>query len=79
MEIDEEVRLIVAGELGLDPALVTPETAAGECREWDSVRMVAILSAVQSHFGVQFPEEDLFDLVSVGALADEVRKVASAR
>ena len=55
MEIDEEVRMIVAGELGLDPALVTPETAAGECREWDSVRMVAILSAVQSRVGVQVP------------------------
>jgi acyl carrier protein len=79
MNIDEEVRQIVAKELGVDLALVTPETAAGELKAWDSVRMVMILSAVQSHFGVQFPDEDLFDLVSVSALADEVRKVLSAK
>jgi len=79
MNIEEEVRQIVAKELGVDLALVTPETAAGELKAWDSVRMVMILSAVQSHFGVQFPDEDLFDLVSVSALADEVRKVLPAK
>ena len=79
MNIDEEVRQIVAKELGVDLALVTPDTAAGELKAWDSVRMVMILSAVQSHFGVQFPDEDLFDLVSVSALADEVRKVLPAK
>ncbi len=79
MNIDEEVRQIVAKELGVDLALVTPATAAGELKAWDSVRMVMILSAVQSHFGVQFPDEDLFGLVSVSALADEVRKVLSAK
>ena len=71
MNIDEEVRQIVAKELGVDLALVTPDTAAGELKAWDSVRMVMILAAVQTHFGVQFPDEDLFDLVSVSALADE--------
>lgn len=79
MNIDEEVRQIVAKELGVDLALVTPDTAAGELKAWDSVRMVMILAAVQTHFGVQFPDEDLFDLVSVSALADEVRKVLSAK
>ncbi|MBQ6914294.1 MAG: acyl carrier protein [Kiritimatiellae bacterium] len=79
MNIDEEVRQIVAKELGVDLALVTPDTAAGELKAWDSVRMVMILAAVQTHFGVQFPDEDLFDLVSVSALADEVRKVLAAK
>ena len=79
MNVDEEVRNVVARELGVDPATVTPETAAGELKAWDSVRMVMILAAVQSHFGVQFPDEDLFDLVSVSALADEVRKVLASK
>ena len=46
MNIDEEVRQIVAATLGLDSALVTAETAAGELKAWDSVKMVMILSAV---------------------------------
>lgn len=77
--IDEEVRRIVAEELGVDVSQITPDTAAGELKAWDSVRMVMILAAVQSRFGVQFPDEDLFDLVSVSALADEVRKVCAAK
>ena len=79
MDIDEEVRQIVATTLGLDPAAVTAETAAGELKAWDSVKMVMILSSVQEHFGVAFPDEDLFDLVSVGAIADEVRKVSAGK
>lgn len=77
--IDDEVREIVAGELGVDVSRITLDTAAGEFKAWDSVRMVMILAAVQSHFGVQFPDEDLFDLVTVSALADEVRKVSAAK
>lgn len=77
--IGEEVRQIVARELGVDPAVVTPQTAAGELKAWDSVKMVMILAAVQSHFGVQFPDDDLFDLVSVEAISDEVRKVMEAK
>ena len=79
MNIDEEVRQIVAATLGLEPGVVTAETAAGELKAWDSVKMVMILSAVQEHFGVSFPDEDLFDLVSVGAIADEVRKVTAGK
>ena len=79
MNIDEEVRQIVAATLGIDPGAVTAETAAGELKAWDSVKMVMILSAVQEHFGVSFPDEDLFDLVSVGAIADEVRKVSAGK
>ena len=79
MNIDEEVRQIVAATLGLDPGVVTAETTAGELKAWDSVKMVMILSAVQEHFGVSFPDEDLFDLVSVGAIADEVRKVSAGK
>ena len=79
MNIEDEVRQIVAKELGVDASLVTADTAAGELKAWDSVRMVVILAAVQAHFGVQFPDEDLFDLVSVLAIADEVRKVSAGK
>jgi len=79
MEIENEVREVVASMLGVAAAEITRETAAGELRAWDSVKTVMILTAVQEHFGLQFPDDDLFDLVSVGAIADEVRKLKGAK
>ena len=78
MNIEEEVRKIVAEELGADLESVTADTAAGSAKGWDSVKTVMILSAVQERLGVQFPDEDLFDLVSVAAIAAEVAKVTGA-
>ena len=43
--------------------------------EWDSMRNVMILSAVEDTFGIMIPEDDIFELTSVRAIAEEVEKV----
>lgn len=75
MNIQEEVIEIIRGTLKIDPALVTIDTKMEDLQEWDSMRNVMILSTLESHFDLMFPEDDIFDLVSVRAIVDEVTKL----
>lgn len=75
MDTLETVKTIVASVLKISPTVLTPMTAAGELREWDSVHTIMIISEVERHFGIHIPEEDLFDLMSIQSLADEIEKL----
>lgn len=75
MNIKEEVIEIIRGILKIDPALVTIDTKMEDLQEWDSMRNVMILSTLESHFDLMFPEDDIFDLTSVRAIVDEITKL----
>ena len=75
MNIQDEVLEIICGMLKVDPALVTIETKMEDLQAWDSMRNVMILSSLESHFDIMFPEDDIFDLTSVRALIDEITKL----
>jgi acyl carrier protein len=42
---------------------------------WDSLRNVMILSHLEEHFDIMLPPDDIFDLTSVKAFAEEIEKI----
>ena len=56
----EEIKAIVAENLGADKASITPETSFSEDLKADS------LDQFEMHFGVDIPAEDLEQLKTVG-------------
>lgn len=72
MSIMQEVIDIVSGIVKVP---VDENTEMGTIQEWDSIRNVMILSALESHFGILFPEDDIFDLTSVKAISEEIEKI----
>lgn len=75
MDIFSQLRSIIASTLGVDEAIVTPDLAAGEIPQWDSMGNMAIISRIEEEMDVEFPMDDLFDLTSVKAFADEIEKL----
>lgn len=75
MTTAEEVIAIVAQVLGVEIDALTAETSMEDVKEWDSLHNMMILTKVQKSFGIAIPVEDVFDLVSIGALVDEVEKL----
>ena len=65
----EKVREIVADALDLDVSVIGPDTEAESIEDWDSVRHLAIVLAIEAEFGVRFEPEDLAETASVDALA----------
>lgn len=75
MTILEEVRTIIAQILEMETEELPIDAEMDEIGEWDSIHNVMILAKLEEHYDILFPEDDVFDLVSVKALADEIEKL----
>jgi len=48
---------------------ITPATTAADVEGWDSLSHLLLIAAVEKHFRIRLPRENLFDLDNVGELA----------
>jgi acyl carrier protein len=65
------VSKIVTLVLGVDPA-AAPALAVGSSPEWDSLRHIEIILAVEDEFGVMVPEALFPSMSSVDAITAQV-------
>jgi acyl carrier protein len=70
-----EVKIIIAKILNLPESSLDVDTDMSEISEWDSMSNIRILSTLEEHYNILFPEDDVFDLTSVSALAEEIEKI----
>ncbi len=75
MDIKEKVFGIVAECLEKSVSDLTVDTDMDDVEEWDSMRNVMILSRLEEEFDIMIPEDDIFDLVTVGAIVEEIEKI----
>lgn len=60
----DEFRQLIASELQMDPALVTPEASLVEDLLVDSIRMVDLMLRLEE-MGITFPAEAIWDVHTV--------------
>lgn len=75
MKYIAEVKTIIARILNLPESSLDVNTDMSEISEWDSMSNIRILSTLEEHYDILFPEDDVFDLTSVFALAEEIEKI----
>lgn len=76
MNTFEKLRGVIAGALNVKPEVITETLAMEDIEQWDSMGNMAIISAVEEEFGIEFPIEALFELNSVPALIREINNHA---
>ena len=59
---------LLADTFGLDAASVTPDTAAENTPEWDSVMHLNLCLSIEDAFGVKLTPEEMFEMTSVRAI-----------
>ena len=77
MNILEETKEIVSTILQIPVEQLDVEADMSDIEGWDSLRNVMILSQLEEHFGIMFPPDDIFDLTSIKAFAEEIEKIKS--
>ena len=75
MEIKDKVLSIIADCLEIDVSYLSLDSGMDDIEEWDSMRNVMILSKLEEDFDVMIPEDDIFDLVTIGAIVEEIEKI----
>jgi acyl carrier protein len=61
---EEKLRTVVASMLELDPAAVGPATSTDTVDQWDSVRHMNLIIALEGAFGITIPDEEVATLTS---------------
>ena len=72
----EEIRAIVAENLGADKASITPETSFSEDLKADSLDLFELVMAFEEEYGVSIPSEELENMATVGDVIRYIQEQA---
>lgn len=75
MNIEDEVKVIIASALNVDVSLITDNLAIGEIPEWDSMGNLLIVSNLEEKLSIEFPLDELYELTSVEAFVQKVKEL----
>ncbi len=68
----DQLRIIVAEILGIDPDEVTEQSGVDHTEDWDSMRHLMIMMEVEQQFGHQFSPDDLSEVRTISAIASRL-------
>ena len=71
----EKVRDMLAEALNIPADKITPDSKITEDLGADSLDMVELLSRLEDEEGIFIPEDDLDSLITVGDVAEELKKI----
>ena len=71
----EETKEIISAILQIPADQIDADAEMTDIEGWDSMRNVMILSQLEEHFNIMFPPDDIFDLTSARAFAEEIEKI----
>jgi len=77
-EIYDQLTEIIRDVLMNFDLVLRPDLTADEVDGWNSFKMIEIILAVESHFGLKVKSKELDDLENVGDLVTLIRKAKSA-
>lgn len=75
MDYIEKTKEIIASVLKLPVEQLDVEAEMTDIERWDSLRNLMIISRLEEYFDLMFPPDDIFDLTSVKAFAEEIEKI----
>lgn len=73
MNIFEKVKSIVAEQLGVDAADITPETTFDDLNA-DSLDVVELIMALEEEFDIEIPDEDAEKIKTVGDAVEYIKE-----
>jgi len=64
--IETQIKELVAGILSVPVDVIEDDTAIGDIPEWDSLRHIQIVTAIEEKFGFRFTPDVMMDLEDIG-------------
>lgn len=70
----EKMKELIAGQLGIDEAMIKPESNFKEDLNADSLDLFELIMSLEDEYGVEIPSEELENLKTVQAVMDYIEK-----
>lgn len=78
-EILEKVQSIIAEKLSVNPADVTPEKSFSDDLGADSLDIAELVLDFQNAFGIEMPQEEMENIVTVGDAIQSIEKLLAEK
>ena len=72
--MDAKLKMVLAETLGVDASAIDASTSAHTQPQWDSLRHMNIVFALEDAFEVRFRDEDIAEMTSVAKIEEALRK-----
>lgn len=70
----EEIKAIIAENLGIDEEKITEESSFNEDLGADSLDLFEMVMSLEDKFGIEIPTEDLEGIKTVGEVVDYIKE-----
>jgi acyl carrier protein len=76
-DLGQRLREVMGAVFGIDPSVIAADASSATIAEWDSVRHLQLMLALEEEFNVQFEADELVSLRSVALIDQRLRASAS--
>ena len=75
--MSDAIRRIMAQIFQIDAESIDDATSPDSVERWDSLKHMQLIMALEDEFGIEFPDDDIPELLSFRAIADCVDKLTA--
>jgi acyl carrier protein len=70
--VSERLRGVMAAVFGIDISSIDSDASTATIAEWDSVRHLQLMLAIEEEFGIQFDTDELVSLRTLSLIEERV-------
>ena len=70
--VSERLRGVMAAVFGIDISSIDADASTSTIAEWDSVRHLQLMLAIEEEFGIQFDTDELVSLRTLSLIEERV-------
>lgn len=78
VSIEDRVKGVMSGVLGVDADSIGEDTSVDTVPDWDSIRQINLVLALEDEFGLLLPEDRVVDLLSYPIVVETIREAVAA-
>jgi acyl carrier protein len=71
----DRIRKIMGAAFDINPADIDEDASPGRIEQWDSLRHMSLVLALEDEFGIRFPEDQIEHLVSYQLIALSLKEL----
>lgn len=71
----ERIQKVMGDVFGIDPAVIDEQASPGRIEQWDSLRHMNLVLALEDEFGIRFSEDKIEQLVSYPLIALSLKEL----
>ncbi len=75
--MEQKIKEIMANVFGISPDEIPENADSSDTKEWDSLKHMTLILALEEEFGIEFDEQQIVEMTSFKKLLDVIQGKAN--